>query len=100
MAELHRSIRCLPNDAADLAKGGIFVWIIVAELSPAAFLAFQRGTGHGFRYNKQVHQVERRVPARVVFAVAGHTDLSSALAKFLQPLQRARHFLSPAHDAD
>src|SRR5260370_1522112 len=100
MPELHRSICSLPNDDADLAKGGVFVWIIVAELSPATFLAFQRGTGHGFRYSKEVHQVERGVPARVVFAVARHTDFSSALAKFLQPLQRARHFLAPAHHAD
>ena len=64
-----------------LAEPRILVRIVVAEVPAPALLASEGGEGDGFGNRQQVVQVEGRVPARVVFAVARHLHAGSPLAK-------------------
>ena len=58
-------------------------------MGPATFLALDGGAGDGFGGRKEVREVEGRVPAGVVLAVAGDPDGAGSLPKLLQTLERA-----------
>ena len=69
-------------------------------MAAAAFFAVERRAGDGFGNGEQMFQVDRRVPAGVVFAMAVNGDLSCAFLKFAQPVQSLHHFVLAPHDAD
>src|SRR5437763_9223109 len=64
----------------------------------AAFLSLQRRPGHHFRYGEQVVQVDGRMPAGVVFAMATDAGTRGAELKFLNALKRLKHFFLLAND--
>ena len=55
---------------------GVLVRKIVTEMPAPAFFAFEGRTRDGFGNGEQVIQVERGVPAGIVFAMAGDGDLA------------------------
>src|SRR6266498_2410294 len=68
------------QDDVHLPQGGVLVRIVLAEVSAAAFLSFERRSSDGFGDGEQVAQVERGVPAGVEFAISGHADRARAPA--------------------
>ena len=54
----------------------------------------------GLRNREQIFQIQRRVPAGVVFAVAINRDLPGAFPEFSHPVERPDHFVLAPHDAD
>ncbi len=65
----------------------------------AALLALERGPRYGFGDRQQIAEIERGVPAGVVFAIACHSDMPGALAQFQNGLQGLLHLFLAAHDA-
>src|SRR6185436_18013491 len=66
-ADFHRPIGRLTHDDVDRAELRRLVRIVVAEMAAAAFFPLDRASGHGLRHGQQVAQIDRRVPARIVF---------------------------------
>ena len=54
----------------------------------------------GFGNREQIFQINRRMPAGIVFAMAINGDASGAFPKFGESVKRANHFLLAPHDAD
>src|SRR2546430_417371 len=63
-----------------------------------AFFSLQRRPGHHFRYGEQVVQVDGRMPAGVVFAMATDAGTRGTELKFLNALKRLKHFFFLAND--
>ena len=74
--------------------------IIVAEVSAAAFLALDGGQRDGFGNRQQVAQIERGMPAGIVFAIAVAPRRWLPFFKLREAYQRALHLFFAAHDAD
>src|SRR5688500_15087889 len=66
----------------------------------AAFLPLDRRQRDRFRYREQVVQVERRVPAGVVFAIALHADVGRIGAQRAHAIQGLHHFRFLPDDTD
>ena len=77
------------DDDVHFAEGRILVGVILPEVTAAAFAPFDRGAGDRFGHEQQVREIERRVPAGVVFAMAADPDAARPLAQFLEPVERA-----------
>ncbi len=69
-------------------------------MAAAALAALDGAAGDGLGDGEQVLEIERGVPAGVVFAVAIDGDFRRRLLELLNLLQRAGHFILAAHDAD
>src|SRR5262245_33920051 len=67
---LHCPIGSSANDNVEGAERRILVRKIGAEMAAAAFLSLDSGARDGFRDEHEVAKILRRVPPRVVFAVA------------------------------
>src|SRR5262249_8364936 len=98
--ELHAPVGSLLAHQVELAGRRILVGVIVAEVRAAAFLALDRAARDGLGAGQKVPQIERRVPAGVVLAIALDADRLGALLETLDGLERAHHLLLAAHDAD
>jgi hypothetical protein len=73
--------------------------VVVAEVRAAAFLALDRRARDGLRHRQQIVQVDRRVPAVVVLAIA--VDAAASAARAPSAVERApRASRIPADDAD
>ena len=68
----------LEMTALYFAAAGILVREILAEMAAAAFLAVQSRNGDGLGNREQMFQINGRVPAGVVFAMALHGDFRRA----------------------
>ena len=68
-AELHFSTGAFSRHDVEAAVLFVLGRKIIAEMRPAAFFPLQRRPSNNFRYGQQAVQVERRVPARIVFPV-------------------------------
>ena len=74
----------------NLPQAGVLVGEVVAEVGAAALLALERGARDRLGDREQVAQVERRVPAGVVLAVAAaRARAARALAQLREPVERA-----------
>ena len=73
---------------------------VLAELRPPALLALDGGRRDGFGDGQQVAEVDRGVPAVVVFAVAADPGAPRARPQALEPVERLAHLRLAAHDAD
>ena len=71
----------------------LFLGIVVAEMGAAAFLAVDGGAGDDLRDGQQVVQIERGVPAVVVFAIAGDAGFGGAGFQFLDARRGRAPFL-------
>ena len=69
-------------------------------MSAAALLAFEGRARDGFGNCEQMFQINRRVPAGIVFTMAMDSDILRAIPKFAQSVERANHFLFAPYDAD
>ena len=86
-AQLHRAVRAFADDDVHLAGCGILVRKILAEMAAAAFLAVDGRARDGLGNREQMLQIDRGVPAGIVFAVAVDGDLVAA---------RSQSFASPS----
>ena len=66
--------RLLLHHDVELAVLVRLIRIILAEVAATAFFSFERRDGDGLGHIEQVVQVDRRVPAAVVFAVAADAN--------------------------
>ena len=69
-------------------------------MSAAALLALEGRARDGFGNCEQMFQINRRVPAGIVFTMAMDSDVLGAFPKFAQSAERAKHFFFTPHDAD
>src|SRR5436190_4122463 len=75
-SDVHCAIVTAPNNRVHVRKLCILLWIILAKLRTATFLACKRCSRHRFRNSEEISQIERGVPTRVEFTVSAHPDLS------------------------
>src|SRR5207249_573022 len=74
----HLSVVAATEKDVEFRKLGIFLREIVAEVTSPAFLSLERGTRDRLRDGEEVCQIERGVPAGIVFAAARHRDFRGA----------------------
>src|SRR3954470_22128036 len=69
--EPHLAVGPLSDHDVEAAPGRVLFRVIIPIVPTAAFPAFDGGAGDGLGDGEQVAQVERGVPAWIVFPVAG-----------------------------
>src|SRR4051812_43252202 len=74
--------------------------VVLTEVAAAALLALDRRPRDAFGNGQEVAQVEARVPARVVLAMADDTDARGALLELLNLRQRLPHLVFQPDDPD
>ena len=84
-AQLHRAIRALLDDDVSPSRPRRFIREIFAEVAAAAFLAVERGAGDGLGDGEEMLEIERGVPAGIIFAVAVNGGLFGAIPEFAEP---------------
>src|SRR5690348_18007738 len=82
------------------SAGVVFCWVIVAEMSAAAFLSLDGRARNQLRNGEQVAQIERGVPAAVVFAVSRDGHLSRSFLQRAEFVERLLHLFRPPHNSD
>ena len=97
--DLHRAVRSLVDHEIERAVRRILLRIVVAEMRAAAFLALQGRERDGFGNREQIVQIERGVPAGIVFAIAADAHFAGALFQLRDPFQRALQLILAADDA-
>src|SRR5579885_1319862 len=98
--KLYFTIRTLSRHDVELTRFLALCREIVTKVCAAAFFSFQRCFGHDFRNRQQVPEIERGVPAGVVFAIAIDADLLAPRFQFANSFERLLHLLFGADDAD
>ena len=78
----------------------VLVGVVLAKVPAAALLPLEGRGGDRLGAGEQAGQIERRVPAGVVLAVADAGDLRRARLQPLDPLDRLPDVGLVAHDAD
>ena len=97
---LHFTAGTAADDDVEFAERFVFVWIILTEVAAAALAPLQGRTRDGFGNRQKIGQVERGMPAAVVFAVPLHSDLAGSLLQFAQFLEAFLHFRLVPYDPD
>src|SRR5947209_10055096 len=69
-------------------------------MPPAAFAPLDRGASDRLRYEQEVWEIERGMPAGVVFAMAADAHPARSVAQRLESRERALHFRFVSDDAD
>src|SRR5689334_17398543 len=85
----------------DVARTELFVFgrKVVSEMRSPAFFSLERRPSHHFRDSEQVIQVDGRMPAGVVLAIAADANTLGTDLEFSYAFQRFRHFFLRAHNA-
>src|SRR5213594_1981620 len=96
----HFAARTAAHDDIELAESLVLIWIIFTEMTSSAFTALECRAGDSLGNRQEIGQIQRRVPAAVVFAVALHSDFPGALSEFSDLFQRHQHFRLGANDPD
>src|SRR5215217_7054392 len=97
---LHPAAASATHRDVERGEGGALVWIVLAEMTAAAFLAFDGGACDRLRHGQQVAKVLSGVPAGVVFTMADDAGAGGAAVQLLQPDERLLHLALVADDAD
>ena len=84
----------------NVPKLRVLVRVVVAEVAAAALAPLDRRARDRLRDGQQVVQVERRVPAGVVLAMAADADAARRARAAGRDLERALHLGLVPHDAD
>ena len=69
-------------------------------MSASTLLALDRRSRDGLGDNQEIAEIQRRVPARIVFTVPGHSRLCRSLCQLVQSDQRLLHLPLVADDPD
>src|SRR4051812_23830497 len=96
--ELHRSISGFLDDEVERRVCGILVRIVITEMAAATFLALDRRSRDRLGDREQILEIERGVPARIVFAIAANSDAFRALAQSRDLVDGHLHLPFFAHD--
>ena len=98
--DLHRAVGGLPGHDVDLAEFRRLVGIVLAEVPAPALLALDRRARDRLRDGQEMAEVERRVPAGVVLAIAADAHALPPLAQPAQRLDGMLHLRLGPDDAD
>src|SRR5439155_27256528 len=96
----HLATAALANDEVQPPPALDFLRTVFAKMRAPALFSLEARTGDRLRHGEQVSQVERRVPAGVVFTIAAHSDARRAIAEAGQHVERPQHVAVVAHDPD
>src|SRR5262245_6631976 len=88
---VHPSVATLAHDDVHPAPRRVLVGMVFAEVAAAALLALDRRACDRLRYGQQVVEIKRRVPRRVVLAVAADTDAPRAIPQRRDRLEGVLH---------
>src|SRR5580704_9886226 len=76
--DLHRAVRSFVDYEVERSIGRVLLRIIITEMRATAFFAVSGRERNGLRDREQIVQVERGVPAWIVFAIAGDAHFTSS----------------------
>src|SRR5207244_4988838 len=96
----HLATAALANDEVQPPPALDFLRTVFAKMRAPALFSLEARTGDRLRHGEEVGQVERRVPAGVVFTIAAHSDARRAIAEAGQQVERPQHVALVAHDPD
>src|SRR5262249_7382294 len=71
----------------------------LAELCTATLLSLDSSPSNGLGNSEEALEIERGVPAGIVFPVARHTRAAGPLSQCGNAFQGSQHLVLPAHDA-
>ena len=82
MRKRHRAV-CLAHDDIDFGELRIGVRKVVARMAAATFLSLDRGQRRRFGKGQQRVEIQGRMPARIVLAIAFNFDVLRPLFQFV-----------------
>src|SRR5438094_5877460 len=87
----HLATATLPDDEVQPTPALDFAGTVFAKMRAPALFSLEARARDRLRDGEEVGQVERRVPAGVVFTIADHADARRAVAEAGQHVERLQH---------